>query len=1281
MAKLIGGETTPGDIFHPPCPSGYSTHSSEYNPRHHRPRIKLKSKLTLSDHSEVKSAPSFVENSRKLLTPRFSKNLLPRRSRFLPPPCLRTVMLVTFIFVVLNSNLTVSAATDADIEYNNNPNPLTSSSSLSTSPSLSDKPTLITSDFSSSSTRVKSSSEKIAITHQQSFYNSANKNDASNWGGDIRGGGGDDNSDKQKGPHISHNNRHDKKQSSSSSEHYSSSSLSSSSVNSQKNEVVVNLNFHRPLQHFSDSPEKSSASTTPEVIEDHYNELMQADEASTQQADNNPKGSLSEKKITKSSRKKAATQTVIVPILEFNATSPHRISGAYQSILNYNKTRNEIIGVYPNGTGGLGVIIKPRRLESLSYGLKSTPSASSTSSRASAAASSSSSSNSIPFDEEDEENSGSNSNIKKKANKDLEEVDETKSQHVHKTSLQIRRDLSRLVASVGAGIDDDSAAMSKCDHVYISSQNGPKNGTFESPILPIEEGNLITYTCMLMFVARPSERVDINFEEFNVRGTPPECIHEWVDIWTEVEGTDLTDLITTPFSGRYCGKIPPRKRISLYGGIAIGFYSDKNSTDEPIFQGTYSFINESRYVVGTPVPRTLCSYTILASSNKGIGELLSPTYPGVYPKNLSCSYKFIGSPGQRVRIEFRDFDVFYGGQHCPFDDVKVYDGADPTSPLIGTYCGQQRNLVIYSSEHMMLVTFTTLDRNTDSQNRGFSAVYEFSNSFVKLDFIEKNMGDHIRGTECDQRILSKGQSSGVVYSPNYPFPYLPKIVCRYFVYGLQDQQNLERVRLSFEIFDVPSQSNSAEDEVNQSDVKRCGDGFLKVYLKGQEVIQAYDKADYEFCGKELPHSVVSDGPRMVLVFSSGETQGSGFKGRFSFETEYRVPGTEEPGVPCHFTYYSTSRMKGEFNSPRFPSNYPSKTNCMYLFHMEHPKEQVRIVFDGFKLRADKFVLTDRGAYGSNCDEDWVEIWNVIAHQEDRLVGRYCGSTAPGPIESREQADALKILLHTDDEGVYSGFKARYSFFTPGNVFGDDCGGNISNAISGEITSPQWPAKYEGPSTTKGDGHKTCNWYLAVRPGNRVMLHFQQFSVEGDPNTRGCAAAAVRIWEDVDGIPVELCGQELLQENSQFVSTRNTMRITFIMADKAIGAPGFRAVWTEVQDGSISNCHNSFFRCAKSQFCIPMDLKCDGTRNCGIANVTYDHSDEEDSTCSGGIDIGDMNLLFTIGVGVAIGLFFIIVVCAWGQRRKRRRRRRLQLRRPPIHVCDNAGARFAAMDSV
>jgi hypothetical protein len=57
----------------------------------------------------------------------------------------------------------------------------------------------------------------------------------------------------------------------------------------------------------------------------------------------------------------------------------------------------------------------------------------------------------------------------------------------------------------------------------------------------------------------------------------------------------------------------------------------------------------------------------------------------------------------------------------------------------------------------------------------------------------------------------------------------------------------------------------------------CTDGYLKIYLKGQETMDAYDKYDHELCGTEKPHPVVSDGPRLVMVFSSGELQGRGFK--------------------------------------------------------------------------------------------------------------------------------------------------------------------------------------------------------------------------------------------------------------------------------------------------------------------------------------------------------------------------------------------------------------------
>lgn len=66
----------------------------------------------------------------------------------------------------------------------------------------------------------------------------------------------------------------------------------------------------------------------------------------------------------------------------------------------------------------------------------------------------------------------------------------------------------------------------------------------------------------------------------------------------------------------------------------------------------------------------------------------------------------------------------------------------------------------------------------------------------------------------------------------------------------------------------------------------CSDGYLKIYLKGQETTDSYDKFDYEMCGGDetKPSVVVSDGPRLVMVFSSGELMGRGFKANYTFET-------------------------------------------------------------------------------------------------------------------------------------------------------------------------------------------------------------------------------------------------------------------------------------------------------------------------------------------------------------------------------------------------------------
>jgi hypothetical protein len=70
-----------------------------------------------------------------------------------------------------------------------------------------------------------------------------------------------------------------------------------------------------------------------------------------------------------------------------------------------------------------------------------------------------------------------------------------------------------------------------------------------------------------------------------------------------------------------------------------------------------------------------------------------------------------------------------------------------------------------------------------------------------------------------------------------------------------------------------------------------------------------------------------------------------------------------------------------------------------------------------------------------CKEDWLEIYNIYKDGTEKIVGRYCGMTAPGPLESNRGAIGLKVLLHTNSEGVSSGFKARYFFDEAKAIFG------------------------------------------------------------------------------------------------------------------------------------------------------------------------------------------------------------------------------------------------------
>lgn len=161
-----------------------------------------------------------------------------------------------------------------------------------------------------------------------------------------------------------------------------------------------------------------------------------------------------------------------------------------------------------------------------------------------------------------------------------------------------------------------------------------------------------------------------------------------------------------------------------------------------------------------------------------------------------------------------------------------------------------------------------------------------------------------------------------------------------------------------------------------------------------------------------------------MVFSSGSSQGQGFKAKYSFETDYKVQGTPDP-PGCRFKYLSESSKTGDFNSPRHPANYPSSTDCTYDFYGQ-PGEQVKLVFNYFRLKVKDEVAVPVG-YNDACTEDWIEVYEIFPSGREYKFGRYCGKSAPGPIVSDVGAHTMRVILSTDDAGVTPGFLANYHF--------------------------------------------------------------------------------------------------------------------------------------------------------------------------------------------------------------------------------------------------------------
>ncbi|TKR94271.1 hypothetical protein L596_008579 [Steinernema carpocapsae] len=799
-------------------------------------------------------------------------------------------------------------------------------------------------------------------------------------------------------------------------------------------------------------------------------------------------------------------------------------------------------------------------------------------------------------------------------------------------------------ASPAAVVDAPSDEMIfQCDRIFDTSK--PK-GHFSFPVFPkaptgvepttelnLNEPatNIQSFQCIYTFVAGQKQRVKLEFDSFELAGTADNCELEYVDIYSELENPS-DDLLSASLGGRYCGTVAPHVRISLHNVIVLIFHSRVGKRRANLsLRGRYHFISDARYNVGTPIGGERCGF-LIEPKKKRKGTILSPTYPGTYPSNFHCTYLLKGNPGDRIRVYFRDFDIYFGGEHCPYDSMTVYDGPTNRSPIIRKVCGLQQKMEIFSFGSNMLIEFNSTNP-AKSDPRGYVIEFEFSDDFVNvLELLDGQKGvSHLRGSECDVRVESNRETTHFIQSPSYPNMYTTNTTCTYILDGLQGDQNLEKVLLTFETFAVLSDPPSGVVLTSSDyDEFECTEAFvgiatsetsMKAVMANNEE-STYDATLCERFARNAdqmgPYS--SHGPRMVVVFGSGDRlvddgkKPIGFRARIDFKTDFGIPG-EAVGDSnkCQFRFRDE---RGFFNSPRYPANYPLDTNCTY-FIQARPGRQILLYFEQFAL------YRDDGGSADDC-KDWLEVFDVFTNKDGsetlKLHAKHCAGTFPGPTVSTFGSHEMRVVFSSDSSGTANGFKA---FYEVRKAFKEDipskdgleprhCGHRIvANAdhVTGSIMSPGYAIKYNRDTI--------CDWEVVARANHQILIRFNALEIEGEMTDThvSCQNAVVRVDADLENTDrtdvLEICGTDLSRVHP-IISKNNSIRISFFTSpDKVNGLKGFNITWTEVRkvahDPECSS--ETHYLCTYTKLCIDAKLRCNGEINCGH------HDDTDEAHCS------------------------------------------------------------------
>lgn len=719
--------------------------------------------------------------------------------------------------------------------------------------------------------------------------------------------------------------------------------------------------------------------------------------------------------------------------------------------------------------------------------------------------------------------------------------------HSNRLWIKFRSDSSRTFRGFKAHWD---GAQSGCGGVLTTSSGGFTSPNYPLPYHPNAE-------CYWLIKTSAGSHITLSFGDFHLE-TSSSCTLDYLEVY---DGNTTS----APQLARLCGNLIPAPINSSKDVLFVKLRTD-SSVSAGGFIASYA---------------ATCQGIIIANRSWGVIESLN--YPMAYPHNSLCSWTIHTTMGNTINYTFMAFDL-ESTSTCYYDYIKLYNGPNTDSPLIGTYCGSLPPLASTtsgSSLHMVFRSDSSVSRSGFQMNwyqNGCGGDFFGENgNFTSPGYPQK----YPENRECIWYIQTTIGTSITLTIYEFDVEYHPD--CSYDLLEVYGGPDLLAPRLTQLCTTRPPGNPLVVTSTGnmmtvrfKSDAYVSGRGFIANY----EEIQggcggAMTAPNGEIHSPSYPSSYpnnvdcswvinVDNSHRILFNFTDLDIENHSscawdyvaiYDGPGSqFPLLAKVCGTWHPGAitstgnAIYVRFRSDSSrthrgfrakfseacgsiiaaddLGGAIASPRYPYPYPANQLCQWVIRAQEPFNHITLSFTEFELEM----------VAGNCSHDFVEILDGDNYNAPS-VGKYCGTQVPHPVTSF--SNALVISFISDSSVAKKGFRATYTAST------SSCGGNF-HMESGAFNSPNFPDAY--PPNIE------CIWQIFSSPGNRLQLSFLTFQLQAGTN---CNMDYVEVRESNSSGPLigYFCGTTL---PSNYTSvTAHVLWIKFV-SDSSISGPGFQA---------------------------------------------------------------------------------------------------------------------------